>query len=76
MVNPRITIEVNDKMLEETYQLLKRTRKPTDELDCARWTILWTMLNTHEDNLRAMCGAVVSIDLEGRRKKMKVGAKA
>lgn len=63
-------IELNDQLLEDIYQLLKRTRTGSTEEDCARWSILWTVMNTDNSALPLMGNAVMKIDLESRRQNM------
>ena len=70
MKRVRATTQVNDKLLEDVYMLLKRTRSKATPQDCSRWTMLWTVMNTDESALFRMESAVVKIDLETRRANM------
>lgn len=64
-------VSLNAQMLAQIEELLNRTRKrKVRRVDCARWTIIWTVLNAHENDLPEMESAIVAIDLEGRRQRM------
>lgn len=61
-------IEMNDKMLEAVYQLLKRTRRGSaSEADCDRWTMLWLLLNAHTDEVSVMRRVLLQTHLECSR---------
>ena len=70
MKNEKATTIANDKLLEDVYMFLKRTRSYPTPQDCSRWTLLWTVINADESALFQMERAVVKIDLETRRANM------
>ena len=70
MTKVKANTKVNDKLLEDVYSLLKRTRVKATPQDCYRWTLIWTVMNADESALPQMESAVVGIDLENRRVNM------
>lgn len=66
-------IEINDKILEEVYQLLKRTRANASSPDCDRWSMLWVVLNANDAHVAEMNVALLKTFLECKEKEKEFG---